>query len=65
MQDLASEKLNTEQGAKASPTKKPTASTFDFMVVSNRLPVDRISDDNEDRTAGVVRPAAWSQRSRR
>ena len=48
MQDPASDKLNTEQGTKASPTKKPTASTFDFMVVSNRLPVDRISDDNEE-----------------
>ncbi|GAA3274701.1 trehalose-6-phosphate synthase [Paenarthrobacter aurescens] len=48
MQDLASEKLTAEQNAKASPTKKPTASTFDFMVVSNRLPVDRISDDNEE-----------------
>ncbi|UKA50772.1 trehalose-6-phosphate synthase [Arthrobacter sp. FW305-123] len=48
MQDLASEKLTAEQTAKASPTKKPTASTFDFMVVSNRLPVDRISDDNEE-----------------
>ncbi|MFJ6538691.1 trehalose-6-phosphate synthase [Paenarthrobacter sp. NPDC091711] len=48
MQDPASDKLSTEQGTKASPTKKPTASTFDFMVVSNRLPVDRISDDNEE-----------------
>ncbi|WP_024819688.1 alpha,alpha-trehalose-phosphate synthase (UDP-forming) [Arthrobacter sp. 31Y] len=48
MQDPASDKLSTEQGTKASPTKKPTATTFDFMVVSNRLPVDRISDDNKE-----------------
>ena len=47
MQDLASEKLTTEQGVRASPTQKPTASTFDFMVVSNRLPVDRYSNDGD------------------
>ncbi|NQD89232.1 trehalose-6-phosphate synthase [Paenarthrobacter sp. CM16] len=46
MQDLASEKLKTEEVVRASPVKKPTATKFDFMVVSNRLPVDRISDDN-------------------
>lgn len=48
MQEPASEKLSTEQGTKASPTKKPTASKFDFMVVSNRLPVDRCSSDGND-----------------
>ena len=48
MQDPASEKLSTEQGSKASPTKKPTANKFDFMVVSNRLPVDRCSSDGND-----------------
>ena len=49
MQDLASEKLTTEEGVRASPVKKPTATKFDFMVVSNRLPVDRISDDGDEK----------------
>ncbi|WP_431230179.1 alpha,alpha-trehalose-phosphate synthase (UDP-forming) [Paenarthrobacter nicotinovorans] len=49
MQDLASEKLTTEEGVRASPVKKPTATKFDFMVVSNRLPVDRISDHGDEK----------------
>ncbi|MEV7660732.1 trehalose-6-phosphate synthase [Paenarthrobacter sp. NPDC089316] len=48
MQEPASEKLTTEQGTRSSPTKKPTASKFEFMVVSNRLPVDRCSDADGD-----------------
>ncbi|MFJ5958450.1 trehalose-6-phosphate synthase [Paenarthrobacter sp. NPDC092416] len=45
MQEPASEKLTSEESAKASPRKRPSASKFDFMVVSNRLPVDRCSGD--------------------
>lgn len=47
MQEPASEKLTTEQGTRSSPTRKPTASKFEFMVVSNRLPVDRCNDDGD------------------
>lgn len=52
MQDLASEKLKPEEGVRASPTHKPTASKFDFMVVSNRLPVDRCDDGGWRRSPG-------------
>ncbi|MBB6404557.1 trehalose-6-phosphate synthase [Arthrobacter sp. AZCC_0090] len=44
MQELASEKLNTTPGGRQAPK----AAKYDFMVVSNRLPVDRYSSDDAE-----------------
>ncbi|MFP3578908.1 trehalose-6-phosphate synthase [Arthrobacter sp. SIMBA_036] len=48
MQEPASQKLTTEQSGKTPHAQQPSANSFDFMVVSNRLPVDRCSTDGND-----------------
>lgn len=44
MQELASEKLDTALKGRQAPK----AAKYDFMVVSNRLPVDRCASDDEE-----------------
>lgn len=48
MQDPASDKLKTNDGVRAAPKGRAAGTKFDFMVVSNRLPVDRCTSDGTD-----------------
>ena len=49
----------------SSPDATEDATKYDFMVVSNRLPVDRCAADEpgDDGSAGGAPPAAWSPHS--
>ena len=47
----------TQQETQAEPAAVITK--FDFVVVANRLPVDRVEDARRRRRTGGAPPAAW------